>query len=124
MSCVDVISLVIALELSSFPLYLLVPMRREGEGRRSQMESAIKYIMFGVAANGIMLFGLSYLFGLTGTTYLPRMVALLAAGRSIRRWRSPASPWPSAGSTTSSPSSPSTSGRRMSTRAPPTRPRP
>ena len=77
-SCVDVIALIIALELSSFPLYLMVPMRREREGQRSQMESAIKYIMFGVAANGIMLFGLSYLFGLTGTTSLPLMFVKLA----------------------------------------------
>ena len=76
-SCVDVITLVVALELSSFPLYLMVPMRREREGQRSQMESAIKYIMFGVAANGIMLFGMSYLFGLTGTTSLPVMVEKL-----------------------------------------------
>ncbi|MCX6897080.1 MAG: NADH-quinone oxidoreductase subunit N [Verrucomicrobia bacterium] len=76
-SCVDIITLVVALELSSFPLYLLVPMRCEREGQRSQMESAIKYIMFGVAANGIMLFGLSYLFGLTGTTSLPVMVEKL-----------------------------------------------
>jgi NADH-quinone oxidoreductase subunit N len=76
-SCVDALTLVIALELSSFPLYLLVAMRRERTGQRSQMESAIKYIMFGVAANGIMLFGLSYLFGLTGTTNIPLMVAKL-----------------------------------------------
>ena len=76
-SCVDIISLVVALELSSFPLYLLVPMRREREGQKSQMESAIKYIMFGIAANGIMFFGLSYLYGLTGTTHLPEMVAIL-----------------------------------------------
>ncbi len=77
-SCIDVITLVIALELSSFPLYLLVAIRREREGQRMQMESAVKYIMFGVAANGIMLFGLSYLFGLTGTTSIPLMVAKLA----------------------------------------------
>ncbi|MBI4624192.1 MAG: NADH-quinone oxidoreductase subunit N [Verrucomicrobia bacterium] len=76
-SCVEVITLVIALELSSFPLYFLVPMRREREGQRSQMESAIKYIMFGVAANGLMLFGLGYLFGLTGTTSLPLMMIRL-----------------------------------------------
>lgn len=76
-SCIDALTLVIALELSSFPLYLLVAMRREREGQRVQMESAIKYIMFGVAANGIMLFGLSYLFGLTGTTSIPLMVARL-----------------------------------------------
>jgi NADH-quinone oxidoreductase subunit N len=77
-SCVDILTLVIALQLSSFPLYLLVPMRREAVGRRGQMESAMKYLMLGIAANGIMLFGMSYLFGLTGTTRLPEIFARLA----------------------------------------------
>ncbi len=77
-SCVEIVSLVVALELSSFPLYLLVPMRRERAGQRSQMESAVKYIMFGVAANGVMFFGLSYLYGLTGTTHLVPLAARLA----------------------------------------------
>ena len=76
-SSVDVITLVVALEVSAFPLYLLVPMRRERQGHRVQMESAIKYMMFGIAANGIMFFGLSYLFGLTGSTSLPVMMAKL-----------------------------------------------
>lgn len=76
-SCVDIITLVVALELSAFPLYLLVPMRRERKGQRTQMESAIKYIMFGVAANGVMFFGMSYLFGLTGTTSLPALLPKL-----------------------------------------------
>ena len=76
-SCVDIITLVVALEVSAFPLYLMVPMRREREGQRSQMESAIKYMMFGIAANGIMFFGMSYLFGLTGTTSLPVMLPKL-----------------------------------------------
>ena len=76
-SAVEVITLIVSLEVSAFPLYLLVPMRRESEGHRSQMESAIKYMMFGIAANGIMFFGLSYLFGLTGTTSLPLMMAKL-----------------------------------------------
>lgn len=76
-SSIDVITLVVCLELSAFPLYVLVAMRREREGQRSQMESAIKYIMFGVAANGIMLFGLSYLFGLTGTTSLAELAPRL-----------------------------------------------
>lgn len=76
-SCVDLIALVVSLELSAFPLYFLVAMRREREGQRVQMEAAIKYLMFGVAANGIMLFGMSYLFGLTGSTLLPVMMAKL-----------------------------------------------
>ncbi|HPA18057.1 MAG TPA: NADH-quinone oxidoreductase subunit N [Verrucomicrobiae bacterium] len=82
-SSIDVITLVVALELSAFPLYVMVAMRREREGQRTQMESAIKYIMFGIAANGIMLFGLSYLFGLTGTTSLrdlmPRLQPFLGS---------------------------------------------
>jgi NADH-quinone oxidoreductase subunit N len=78
MSSVEFITLVIALELSSFPLYLMVAMRRERAGQRLQMESAIKYIMFGVAANGIMLFGLTYLYGITGSTFLPVMMAKLS----------------------------------------------
>jgi NADH-quinone oxidoreductase subunit N len=73
-SCVDVLSLVVALQMASFPLYLLVPLRRERAGQRAQMESAAKYIMFGIAANGIMLFGLSYLYGLTGATAVPALM--------------------------------------------------
>lgn len=76
-SSIDVITLVVALEVSAFPLYLMVPMRRERTGHRSQMESAIKYLMFGIAANGIMFFGMSYLFGLTGTTLLPEVLPKL-----------------------------------------------
>jgi NADH-quinone oxidoreductase subunit N len=76
-SSVELVTLVVALELSAFPLYLMVPMRREREGQRSQMESAIKYIMFGVAANGVMLFGMSYLYGLGGTTSLAGLAQAL-----------------------------------------------
>lgn len=71
---VDLITLVVALELSSFPLFILIAMRREKTGQRSQMESAVKYMMFGIAASGLMLFGMGYLFGLTGTTSLPLLV--------------------------------------------------
>jgi len=76
-SSIDAITLVVSLELSSFPLFLLVAMRRERKGQRMQMESAIKFMMFGVAANGVMLFGLSYLYGLTSTTSIPLMVQRL-----------------------------------------------
>jgi NADH-quinone oxidoreductase subunit N len=86
-SCVDLITLVIALEVSAFPLYFMVAMRRERDGQRSQMESAIKYIMFGVAANGVMFFGMSYLFGLTGTTSLtelfPRLQPVISSPMAI-----------------------------------------
>ena len=69
-SSVELITLFVALELSSFALFLLVPMRSDHHGLRMQMEAGIKYVLFGVIASGFMLYGMSYIFGLTGTTYL------------------------------------------------------
>lgn len=76
-SCIDLITLVVALELSSFPLFILVAMRREREGQRVQMESAIKYIVFGITATGVMLFGMSYIFAIAGSTSIPVIMAKL-----------------------------------------------
>lgn len=73
-SSVELLSIFVALELSSYALYLLVPMRDDQGGLRDQMEAGIKYILFGVVATGVMLFGMSYLFGLTGTTYLSELI--------------------------------------------------
>jgi len=69
-SAVELITMFVALELSSFALFLLVPMRSDQQGLRMQMEAGIKYILFGVIASAFMLYGMSYMFGLTGTTYL------------------------------------------------------
>jgi NADH-quinone oxidoreductase subunit N len=76
-SSIELITLVIALEMTSFSTYLLVPLRDEQHGLRIQMESAIKYVLFGLMSTGIMLWGMSYLFGITGTTDLPEMVVRL-----------------------------------------------
>jgi NADH-quinone oxidoreductase subunit N len=77
MSSAELLTLFISLELSSFALYLMVPMRDDSTGERRQMEAAIKYVMFGVISTGAMLFGMSYLFGLTGTTYFAELVPTL-----------------------------------------------
>ncbi|MBM9538015.1 NADH-quinone oxidoreductase subunit N [Desulfobulbus alkaliphilus] len=77
-SSVELITIFVALELSSFALYLMVPMRDERGGVRYQMEAGIKYVLFGVMATGFMLYGMSYLFGLTGSTYLTDIIAFLA----------------------------------------------
>jgi NADH-quinone oxidoreductase subunit N len=83
-SCVELISLFISLELSSFAIYLLIPLRQERPGLRIQMESAAKYVIFGVMATGIMLFGMSYLFGMTGSTYFSQIAPVM-----IARWAEP-----------------------------------
>ena len=76
-SSADLLTMFISLELSSYALYLLVPMRDDSRGLRMQMESAIKYILFGVVATGVMLFGMSYLFGLTGTITFKQLLPAL-----------------------------------------------
>ncbi len=77
-SSVELLAIFVALELSSFAVYIMVPMRNESIGGRQQMEAGIKYILFGVMATGFMLFGMSYLFGLTGTTYLSELISKLS----------------------------------------------
>ena len=80
-SCVELITLFIALELSSYSLYLLVPMRTPSDSMRAPMEAAIKYLLFGVTASGIMLFGMSWIFGIAGSTYLDQILpAMRTAG--------------------------------------------
>jgi NADH-quinone oxidoreductase subunit N len=77
-SSVELLAIFVALELSSFAVYIMVPMRNEMHGAKAQMEAGIKYLLFGVAATGFMLFGMSYLYGLTGSTRLDVIISRLA----------------------------------------------
>ena len=76
-SSVELLSIFIALELSSFAVYIMVPMRKTASNTIFQMESGIKYLLFGIMSTGFMLFGMSYLFGLTGSTYLDEIATSL-----------------------------------------------
>ncbi|MCB2216707.1 NADH-quinone oxidoreductase subunit N [Desulfofustis glycolicus] len=77
-SSVELLAIFVALELSSFAVYIMVPMRSRSGNVVFQMESGIKYLLFGVMTTGFMLFGMSYLFGLTGSTYLTDIIDALA----------------------------------------------
>ena len=66
-SSVELLTIYVSLELSSYSLYILVPMRR-GDG--IDVEAGIKYLFIGAVSSGFMLFGLSYIFGATHSTYL------------------------------------------------------
>ena len=81
-SSVELITLFIALELSSYSLYLLVPMRTPSDSMRAPMEAAIKYLLFGVTASGIMLFGMSWIFGIAGSTYLEQILPAMRTALS------------------------------------------
>ncbi len=65
----ELLTIVMSLEIASFSICVLIPLRSL-QTHRTQMEAAIKYFLFGVSTIGIMLFGMSYLFGLANSTYL------------------------------------------------------
>jgi NADH-quinone oxidoreductase subunit N len=73
-SSVELLMIYIALELSSYSLYILVPLRK-GDG--IDLEAGIKYFMVGAASSAVMLFGLSYLYGVAHTTYVADLVRIL-----------------------------------------------
>jgi NADH-quinone oxidoreductase subunit N len=63
----DLLSIFIALELMSIPVYCLAGyMRRDGRGA----ESAMKYFVLGAFSAGLMLYGMALIYGVTGTTNL------------------------------------------------------
>jgi NADH-quinone oxidoreductase subunit N len=63
----DLISLFVSLETISIPTYILAGFRKHD--RRSN-EAAIKYYLIGAISSAVMLYGMSLIFGLTGTTLL------------------------------------------------------
>jgi NADH-quinone oxidoreductase subunit N len=50
------------------------------KGDRMSNEASLKYVLFGAASTGTMLYGLSLLYGMTGTTSLTAIQRFLAAG--------------------------------------------
>jgi NADH-quinone oxidoreductase subunit N len=63
----DLISIYIALELTSFPLYVMAGLIRSNE---RSAEAAVKYVLLGAMSSAILLYGFALLYGLTGTTEL------------------------------------------------------
>jgi NADH-quinone oxidoreductase subunit N len=60
----NLLMLYLSLELVSLPSYVLTGFRR---GDRQSSEAALKYVIFGAASSGLMLYGFSLLYGLSGT---------------------------------------------------------
>jgi len=75
-SAVELITIILCLEIASFALFIIIPFRKHG-AYREPMEAGIKYVLFGTAASGITLYGVSYIFGMTHTTYLADLVNII-----------------------------------------------
>jgi NADH-quinone oxidoreductase subunit N len=82
--------LFLGIEMTSVPSYAMVGFLK---GRRQSSEAALKYVIYGAGAAGVMLYGISLLAGLLGTLNLPEMaqrLAQLAAAEPGLTMRDPA----------------------------------
>src|SRR5439155_24133107 len=62
----------IGVEMARLPSYALAGFLK---GRRQSSEAALKYVVYGGGASGVMLYGISLLAGKFGTAYLPDLAA-------------------------------------------------
>jgi NADH-quinone oxidoreductase subunit N len=71
----------LGVEMASVPSYAMVGFLK---GRRQSSEAALKFVVYGAGAAGVMLYGISLIAGLLGTAELPelalRLQALYASG--------------------------------------------
>jgi len=72
----DLISLYIALELMAVTFYVLVAFTKR---QRRSNEAGMKYFLLGAFSSGILLYGMSLLYGIAGSTNLGEMGTKLSA---------------------------------------------
>ena len=71
----------LGLELMSLSLYALVAMRRDDTGAT---EAAMKYFVLGALASGFLLYGLSMMYGATGSLEMNEVFKAIGTGRINR----------------------------------------
>ncbi len=76
-SAADLLTMYLGMELMSLSLYILAGTKRY-ESR--SLEAAAKYFVLGAFSSGILLYGISLLFGATGSTTLDGIAAAVSAG--------------------------------------------
>ena len=79
----DLLVIFVALELLSISLYVLTAFAKSSA---ISAEAALKYYLFGGMSAALMLFGFSYLYGLTGTTHLNGIAAGMSMHSASPLW--------------------------------------
>ena len=74
-SATNLVSLYVGVELNSLAAYVLASYRRTDE---RSAEAGLKYFVLGALASGIMLYGISLLYGFTGTTQFEGVASAFA----------------------------------------------
>jgi NADH-quinone oxidoreductase subunit N len=77
----DLIAIFIALELTSISLYILVAFLKTAPSS----EAGIKYLLLGALSTAITLYGMAFLFGLSGSTSLSDIADTVAAANDDTR---------------------------------------
>jgi NADH-quinone oxidoreductase subunit N len=78
----DLILIYLAIELLSITSYILTGYLREDP---KSNEAAIKYFLYGAVASAVMLYGMSLLYGVTGSTNLSQITAALREAEASLR---------------------------------------
>lgn len=73
----ELISMYVALELSTISLYILATYMKKD---LKSTEAGLKYLILGATSSGILLYGLSLIYGLTGTTVMSEIGMRLFMG--------------------------------------------
>jgi len=76
-SSFDLMSVYLAIELQSLSLYVLAAFNRESA---YSTEAGLKYFILGAFSSGLLLFGISIIYGFTGTTNFEDLHMLLSVG--------------------------------------------
>jgi len=78
----ELILLFVAFELMSIPLYFLTGFQKREE---VASEGALKFFLVGTVSSAILLYGFSFIFGVTGTTAIAAIPAALASGAVLAK---------------------------------------
>ena len=78
-SAADLLTIYLGTELMSLSLYVMAGLKRSNP---RSLEASAKYFVLGAFSSGILLYGISLLYGATGSTRLPTIAAAIS-GRSL-----------------------------------------
>jgi len=84
-SATNLISVFVALELTSVPLYALTGFLKNQRGT----ESALKYVLLSAVNSALLLYGLALIFGFTGTASLSGVAQTISALPAKELWAQP-----------------------------------
>lgn len=73
-SALDLLIVFIGLEIMSLSLYLLIAMGNEGKLNK---EASFKYFLLGSFASAILLYGIAFIYGAAGTTYISSIITMV-----------------------------------------------